>query len=165
MKPIVKGLLKGLRSIGQEAGEKVVDEAGKAMESVITGKALVGDARPMGQEEMVQAQAEEEKKKLEEMQKLRGGMQQQGRDVEREIEEVRKKKEEEEKKKEEEFLKKLEEQRQAEEQERQALEQQQLIGNPAKRKRRRGSAFVPGKKGGASQASQSSTSEFFKKPD
>jgi len=164
MKQIAKGIIQGLGKIGEETGKELVKETAKIGESLITGKELLGDIKPMTTEEMAKMKVEEEKKKKEEMAKLKSGLE--GRAVETEINEIRKEKKREEEEKERKFLEDIKKQREAEEAERQSLEAGMAVSsNPAKRKKSRGSAFVTGKKQGVSQSQQSQTGEYKGKVD
>ena len=92
---------------------------GEVTSSVITGKALVGDIKPMTNEQMSKAK-QDEIKKQQEIEKIKQEFVGQGRNVEGEIEEVRREREKREAE-EERFLKNLEIQRQNE-----AVEREQM---------------------------------------
>jgi len=165
MTGIVKGVIKGLGSIGVETVEKSAEHVGKMAETIITGQELLGGIGPMKQGEYQRTMKEEEIKKNREMEEIRdkiGG----GRNVEAEIEEVRKEKEKEEEEKEKEFLEQIRRQREAEMAERQDMWAESA--NPAKRKKKRGSVLMPAGKKKAMMPSDdqlSQTSEFRGKVD
>lgn len=161
MRPIVQKIIQATEEVGKE----VINQAIKTSESVITGKELLGDINTLSNNELAKKQAEEEKEKRFQMSDVRSQMKEQGRDVEKEIEQIRqeKSKEEEEKEKQEkEFLENVKRQREAEEQELAMMETEST--NPAKQKKSRGSAFMPGKKK-ASTADMSATKEYVGKKD
>jgi len=158
MNQIIKGFGKGFKQLGQETAEKLVEETGKIAESVITARELLGDIKPLNDQEMAQKKAEDEKKKQEEMNKLRSQMS--GRNVESEMEQLRRQQEKEEEEKEKYFEK---------EKERQEWERQQQIENsdlmmestnPSKQKKSRGSAMSHKKKSQPDQSQMSQTSEY-----
>lgn len=166
MTGIVKGVLKGLGQVGMETVEKGGENLGKMAETIITGQELLGGINPMSQGEHQKLVIEDERQKQAEMAKIKqemGG----GRNVGAEIEEIRKAREKEEEEKERQFLEQIRQKREAEIAERQAL-----IGgesaNPAKRKKRRGSALMPQgkrKKMAPDMEQLSQTSEFKGKAD
>ncbi len=121
MNQIRDDFIKGLKQLGQETGEKLVTETGKVTESIITAKELLGDIKPLSDDEITKKQAEDEKKKKEEDARLRQGYSGQGRNVENEIKQVRDQKKKEEEEKEKMFLENLKRQRQQEERERQEM--------------------------------------------
>jgi hypothetical protein len=137
---ILKKVLNNLGQIASETGKDAVMEVGKMTESVITGKALLGDIRPLTEAEMAQKQAEDKQKVDTEIKEM-------GRNVEGEVKEVQQETKQEEDQKEKEFLENIKRQREAEEMERRQLSSQNEVStNPAKQKKSRGSAFVTGKK-------------------
>jgi type I site-specific restriction-modification system R (restriction) subunit len=156
---IPSNVLKGLKNIVSETVETGVKEAGKIGESIITGKELLGDIKPMSNENLAKAKAEDEKKKQEEIAKMKNIP---GRNVEKEIEEVVDEKERKRKQEEEEFLQKIKRQREAEENER-----NQMVEEPGNAKREaKKRQFAPGPKKKAPDPSQmSATSEFKGKID
>lgn len=164
MKQIAKNVITGLAKIGEETGRELVKETGKIGETIISGRELLGDIKPLTESEMAERKMEEERKKREEMAKMLQGLGEPGRKVEKEMEEVRSKKKEEEERQEKEFLAGLQRQREEEAKEREMMEAE-VSSSSAKRKKKRGSAFLPGRKQGATAASQSATAEYFKKPD
>jgi len=164
---IIKDLGKGFKQLGVETAEKLVEETGKIAESIITAKELLGDIKPLDEQELAQRKAEDEKKKQEEMSRLRQGFGgQAGRGVEGEMERIRQQKEKEEEEKEKMFLENLKRQREIERQNQMA--NFELMGestNPAKQKKSRGSAFANKKKQQPDQSQMSQTSEFKGKID
>jgi len=130
---ILKKVLKNLGQIVTETGKEGAKEVGNITESIITGKELLGDIKPLSEQELAQKNAEDNKKIQQEINEIR-------RDVGGEIEQVRKEEEREEDEKEREFLERLKRQREEEERER-----RQLSSNLPGRKRR-GAAPTGGKK-------------------
>lgn len=116
---IIKGFLQGFKQLEQETGESLVSQTGKIAESVITAKELLGDIKPLSDEEMAQKQAEDEKKKQQEMSDVRSQIS--GRNVESEIKQISDQKKKEEEEKEKMFLENLKRQREQEEMERQRM--------------------------------------------
>jgi hypothetical protein len=138
---ILKKVLKNLGNIAEETGKETVGHVVKMTEQVITAKALLG-LESMSDEELAKRKAEDEQQKQKEMAELRAKMAERGRNVEGEIKQVEAdiKKEEEQK---------LRQEQQVEQQQRQEMEQAPApmeSGNPHKRKKKKGSAFVQGKK-------------------
>ena len=163
---VIKDFGKGFKQLGQETAEKLVEETGKIAESVITARELLGDIRPLNDQEIAQKKAEDERKKQEEMSRLRQGFGgQAGRNVESEMEQLRRQKENEEEEREKYFEK---------ERERQGWERQQQMENsdlmmestnPSKQKKSRGSALSHKKKSQPDASQMSQTSEFKGKID
>ena len=115
MNQIINDFGKGLKQLGEETAEKLMENTGKIAESVITAQQLLSDIKPLSEQEMAQKQAEDERKKQEEMNKLRSQMSPRG--VENEMEQIRHQKQKEEEEKEKMFLENL--RRQIEEERRQ----------------------------------------------
>jgi hypothetical protein len=115
MNQIIKGLGKGLGQLGQETVEKLVENTGKILDPTITAQELLGDVKPLSDQEMAQKKAEDERKKQEEMARLRQGFGGQGRPVENEMERIRNQKEKEEEEKEK-YLEKVKERKEWEQQ-------------------------------------------------
>lgn len=86
-----------MKQLIQETAERLVEETGKIAESVITARELLGDIKPLNDQEIAQRKAEDENKKQEEMNKLRSQMS--GRSVENEMEKLRRQQEKEEEEK------------------------------------------------------------------
>ncbi|MFA6369101.1 MAG: hypothetical protein WCX20_01855 [Candidatus Shapirobacteria bacterium] len=163
MNQIIKDFGKGFKQLGEETAEKLVEETGKIAESVITAKELLGDIKPLNEEELAQKKAEDEGAKQEEMNKLKSQMSTRG--VENEMEQIRHQKEKEEEEKEK-YFEKMKEQQDREKQ--QQIENSELMmesTNPAKQKKSRGSAFGHKKKSQPDQSQMSQTSEFKGKID
>ncbi len=163
MKQVAGNVLKGLGELGKEAGEQLIREAVKIGETVVSGKELLGDIKPLSEAELMKKQDEDEAKKIGEIEKLKSATTF-GRNVEAEMEEVRKERERKERETEEKMLEEVRRKREAERQEREQMEAS-MATNPHKAKKKRGSAFLPGKKQGVTDANQSATAEYFKKPE
>lgn len=143
---IPKKVLQALGQIAVETGKETLKEVGKVTESIVTGKELLGDIRPMTDGEMAAKRAEDERKKQAEMEKLRQSMGG-GRNVEAEVREISREKQQSEEDKERQFLEQIKRQREAEAEEHQKLSVEMGVSaNPAKRKKKRGSALMQGKK-------------------
>jgi hypothetical protein len=152
---IPKKVMQGVGEIGVETIKEGTKQATEVLNTIITGQELVGNARPMSEEEMAKARAEDERKKEEELEKIKNIS---GRNVEAEIKEIVVEKENSEEDKEKEFLEKIRVQREIEERER-----ENLVDMPGNVKREAAKTqFTPGKRKkqqpDASQMSQ--TSEF-----
>lgn len=142
-----------MKQLVAETGEQLITHTGKIAESIITGKELLGDIKPMTEGEMAQRQVEDERKKQKEAAELKSQMGN-GRNVEGEIEKIveeKKKKEEEEERA---FLENLKRQREAEE-----MEMQEPVFLDHKK------GGNPRKKNKPTDDSMSQTTEFSKKPD
>lgn len=159
---IVKGVIGGLGKIGVETVEKVKEESGKILESVITGKELLGLDRTMSDSELEFKKHEEEKRSKEEADKLRKEMGP-GRKVEEEITQLRKQEEREEEEKEK-YYEQSKKQKEFQEQQQQAEYNDLMMesSNPAKQKKSRGSAFIQKKKKQQPTQSQMSQTQEFK---
>lgn len=159
---IAKQVIKNLGQVAAETGKEIVSETGKITESIITGKELLGDIKPLTPEEEAQKKQEEERRKQKEMNRLRNQMGQ-GRNVGKEIEEIHDEKEKKEKEEEEKMLEQVRQQREAEERERQEMAMMDTVStNPAKQKKARGSALAHGKKKSQPDESQMSQTNEFK---
>lgn len=137
---IPKKVLQSLGEIGVETVNEGANQAVEMVNSVIVGQELVGDVKPMSEEEMAKAKVEDV------------------RNVEAEIKEIVVEKKNSEEEKEKEFLEKIKLQREAEE-----AERNKLFEEPGNAKREAAKTqFAPGKRKkqqpDASQMSQ--TSEF-----
>jgi len=157
---VIKKVLSSLGQIAAETVEKAAQETVNMAAGVITGTELVGNIRPMDEEESVKVKAEEERKKQEELEKLRNVP---GRQVEKEIEEVKDEKKKKAEEEERQFLENIKRQREAEEAERNQRVDE--TGNPEREVKKK--QFVPGpkKKQQPDPASLSQTSEFKGKID
>lgn len=152
---IPKKVLLGVGEIGVETVNEGTKQAVEMVNNIITGQELVGNVKPMSEEEMSYARAEDERKKQEELKKIQNIS---GRNVEAEIKEIVSEKKNIEEEKEGDFLEKIKLQREAEERER-----NNLIQEPGNAKREAAKTqFAPGKRKkqqpDASQMSQ--TNEF-----
>lgn len=155
-----------MKQLVTETVEKLIEETGKIAESVITAKELLGDIKPMSDEELEKKKAEDQKKKQEEAVRLRQGFGGQGRNIENEMEKIRQEKEREEEEREkyfEQMKKQKEEEKRQQEEEYGGLNMES--SNPAKQKKSRGSAFIMKKKQQPTQSQMSQTSEFKGKID
>lgn len=174
---IIKGVFKGLGQLGMETAEKLVEESGKILKSVITAQDLLGDIKPLSGQELAIKKQQEEVKKQQEIKTLKGQMGQEssnevdkagqkqenkvpGRNVAEEMTQLRHQKEKEEEEKEQYF----EEQKQKKEKEQQQAEEYNSLNmessNPAKQKKNRGSAFAKKKKQKPDESEMSATAEF-----
>ncbi len=156
---IGKKVLSTMGQLGLETGKEILKEGGKIGETIISGKELLGNIKPMTEEEYKLKAEEEGKKSDKEMSDLRqniGG----GRNVEAEIENVRRQREEEEKEKEEKILEEVRQQREIEAMELASLE------TPGNSKRSAAKMQgVKGKKSAPDPAAMSATAEFKGKVD
>lgn len=173
---ILKGVVKGLGQLGMETMEKAGQEGQKIIESVITGKELLGLERTMSDSKLKQSIQEEKIRSQQEINKLKGEMcgkkegengekkvKERPRNVEDELTQLRRQKEREE----EEKVKYFEKQKQQKEmaEQRQTEEYNYLneeSSNPSKQKKSRGSAFVNKKKHKPDTDQTSATQEFNK---
>ncbi|MEI8068095.1 MAG: hypothetical protein WCG91_04095 [Candidatus Shapirobacteria bacterium] len=147
--------LKGIKELGSETVEKAAEESGKIFESVITGRELLGDIKPMNEQELAQKKQEENKKKQQEMEQLKAEMGR-GRNVSQEIEQIsneKKKKEEEEEKV---FLENLKRKREEERQE-EIMNSQMMESSPSHHKDKGGN---PHKTQQPDPSQMSQTNEF-----
>lgn len=149
-------IIQGIQEAGTEIAKQGIKTTEEAISTVITGKELVPDARPMSEEEMAKAKAEDEKKKKEEIENELKNIP--GRDVTGEMKQVAQEEKSEEEKKQQEFLENIERQRREEE-----IERNNMIEMPGNTKREVAKTqFAPGKRKkqqpDATQMSQ--TSEF-----
>lgn len=152
---IPKKVLQGVGEIGVETVKEGAKQATEMLNTIITGQELVGNVKPMTEEEMAYARAEDERKKEEEIKKINNVS---GRNVEAEIKGIVSEKKNSEEEKEKEFLEKIRLQREAEE-----TERNNNIQEPGNAKREAAKTqFSPGKRKkqqpDATQMSQ--TSEF-----
>ena len=152
---IPKKVLQGVGEIGVETVKEGTKQVTEMLNTIITGQELIGNAKPMSEEEMAKAKAEDERKKQEELNKIQNIP---GRNVEAEIKEIVGEKKNNEEEKEKEFLEKIRLQREMEEKER-----ENFVEMPGNTKRESAKTqFAPGKRKkqqpDATQMSQ--TSEF-----
>lgn len=159
-KKILKGVLGGLGEVGVETLKKAGKEGQKILETVISGKELLGLEKTMGDQELEFKKQEEEQKRQKEIDKLRREMGP-GRKVEVEMTELRNKREKEEEEKEA-YFEKVKQQK--EEEQRQQMEEyvdlMAVSSNPAKQKKSRGSALMTKKKHQPDMSQMSQTTEF-----
>ena len=161
MNQVISDLKKGFKQLGQETAEKLVEETGKIAESVITARELLGDIRPLSDEELAKKRSEEDNKKQEELARLRQSFGGQARSVENEMERIRHQKEREKEEKENIELENLKRQK---EMERQDQIVNMEILQPSKHKKNQGGN--PHKKKQEPDATQmSQTSEYKGKID
>jgi len=162
---IIKGIAKGLGQLGVETVEKAKEETGKIVESIITGKELLGLERTMSDSELDFKKKEEEEKSKKEAEKLRKEMGP-GRKVEEEITQLRKQEEREEEEKEK-YYEQTKQQKEWQEQQQQEEYNSLMMEstNPAKQKKSRGSALAHKKKSQPNQFQMSQTQEFKGKVD
>lgn len=152
---IANKLIKSIEEIGAETVKDAAQQTATITESIITGKELLGNIKPMTEEEFNQKKAEDEKKKEEESKNLTG------RNVEAEIEQIRSDKKEEEEKQEK-FLEQIKQQQQEEEK-----EKQQLIASGNTQRELAKMRMMPQgkKKSMPDQSQMSQTAEFKGKID
>jgi len=164
MNQIIKDFGKGFKQLGVETAEKLVEETGKIAESIITAQELLGDIKPLNEQELAQKKAEDEQKKQKEISDMKSQIS--SRPVENEMEQIRHQKEKEEEEKEKIFLENLKRQREQERQNQMAnFELMGESSNPAKQKKSRGSAFANKKKQQPDQSQMSQTAEYKGKID
>lgn len=171
---IFKGLVRGLGQLGVETVEKATEEGQKIVETIITGKELLGLERTMSDSQLEQFKKQEEIKSQQEINKLRGEVSsdQGGKDkknkdrprnVEEELTELRRQREKQEEEKERYYQQQAEKQRQ--EREKQQSEYFDITTestNPSKQKKSRGSAFANKRKHKPDTDQVSATQEFNK---
>jgi len=152
MNQIIKDFGKGIRRLGQETVEKLVEETGKIVESVITAQELLSDIKPLNEQEIAQKQAEDERRKQKEMSDLRSQMSPRG--VENEMEQIRHQKQKEEEEKEKMFLENLKRQREVERQDQ--IANYEMMGNSNKHHKDKGGNKRKTQQPDPSQLSQTS---------
>lgn len=136
--PILKQVIKGLGNIGEETGKEAINQIGEIGNSIISGKELLGDIKPLTDEEIQKKKIEDQKKAEAEMKEIR-------RNVEGEINQIRQQIESEEDRKEKEAERLRQEQEYYAQM--QSVEPLEMIStNPAKQKKKRGSALAHNKK-------------------
>ncbi|MDD4026652.1 MAG: hypothetical protein PHO75_00500 [Candidatus Shapirobacteria bacterium] len=160
MNQIIKDFGKGMKQLGQETVEKLIEETGKIAESVITAQELLGDIKPLSEQEMAQKKAEEERKKQKEISDVRSRIS--GRNIEGEIKQISNQKKQEEEEKERNFLENLRKQREVERQE-QIANYDEMMGNSNKHHKDKGGNKRKTQQPDQSQMSQ--TAEFKGKID
>lgn len=148
-------ILNTIQEAGTEIAESGIKTTEQAISTVITGKELVGDIKPMNDEEMARAKADDEMKKQEELAKIQSLP---GRNVEEEMKEIVQEKKNEEDQQQKEFLEKVRIQREAEERERQEMMEEP--GNVKREQAKRQNAPGAKKKQEPNMTQMSQTSEF-----
>lgn len=157
---IPKQILQNLKNIAEETGKEAVKQAGEIVHGVISPKELLGDITNLSPEELARRKQEDERKKQEEMAKLRAQMQ--GRNVGAEMQQIERQEDQEKKQEEDENLRRIRMLREREQAEHaQMAAEMGVSANPAKRKKKRGSAMGGGKRktNMPDPASMSQTSE------
>ena len=150
-------IIKAVQDVGTEIVETGIKGTEQIISTVITGQELVGDVKPMSEEEMARAKADDERKKQEEIRNELKNIP--GRDVEGEMKQIAQEQKDEEERKQKEFLEKIEKQRREEEIERNSL--MEAPGNAKREQAKRQNS--PGNKRKSQMAdpcSMSQTSEF-----
>lgn len=158
MNQIVKDFGKGFKQLGVETAEKLVSETGKIAESIITAKELLGDIKPLNEQELAQKKAEEDQKKQKEISDIRSQMS--GRNLENEIEQIRDQKQKEGEKREKMLA---EDKRRQEEEERRQQNMNMEIISPSKHRKDKGGNKHKSQQPDESQMSQ--TAEYKGKID
>lgn len=172
---ILKGVAKGLGQLGMETIEKAAQEGQKIVESVITGRELLGLDNTMTNTEIELHKNQDKLKSQEEIKRLKGQMngekenennndkkiQEKPRNIEEELAQLRRQKEREE----EEKQKYYEQQKQEQEKEKQRQQAEYVdltaeSTNPSKQKKSRGSAFINKKQHKPDMTEMSATAEF-----
>ncbi|MFA6007423.1 MAG: hypothetical protein WC784_02125 [Candidatus Shapirobacteria bacterium] len=149
-------ILNAIQQAGTEVAEVGTKGTEEMLRTVITGQELVPDAKPMSEEEMAKAKAEDEKKKKEGIENELKNIP--GRDVSGEMKQEDQRQKSEEDQKQQEFLENIKRQREAEERERQEMSVAEPVNNQREAKKRQ---FAPGPKKKSPDPSQmSQTSEF-----
>ena len=158
MNQIKNDFVKGLGQLGQETVEKLVETPGKIVEPIITAQELLGDIKPLSEQDMAKKQAEDEKNKRSQMADLRSQIS--GRNVESEVKQISDQKKKEEEEKEKIFLENLRRQREIERQNQ--MNNMELM-QPKKQHKDKGGNKHKTQQPDATQMSQ--TSEFKGKID
>lgn len=172
---ILKGVVRGLGQLGMETLENVSKEGGKIVESIITGKELLGLERTMTDSELEQNKQQEKIKSQQEINKLKGEMgggkynnreenktKERPRNIEEELAQLRRQKEQEEEEKQKYFEQQKQQERERERQQAEYLDLTAESANPSKQKKSRGSAFANKKKHKPDSDQMSQTQEFNK---
>jgi len=142
---VINNTIKQIKDLGVETGKEFVKAAGQITKGISAGE-LLGDIKPLSDEELKKKKEEEEKMKA----RLKGN------NLDDQVKELREKKSADAKAMADKV--EMEEKRRKEEEQRQAEMYIEMPGNPSKAKKKRGSAFVPADK-------KSQTAEYSKKPD
>lgn len=173
---ILKGVVRGLGQLGMETVEKASQEGQKIVESIITGKELLGLERTMTDAQLEQNKQQEKIKNQQEINKLKGEMngekdsksnekktKERPRNLEEEITQLRRQLEKQEEEKEKFYEQQREKQKkESEKQQAEYIDLTAESTNPSKQKKSRGSAFVNKKKHKPDTDQTSATQEFNK---
>lgn len=154
---VPKQVLQAIKQIGVETVEQGVKQAAEIGNTIITGKELLGDIKPMSDGELQQKQAEDNRKRQEEAERLKREMGQ-GRNVGEEIKQVQDQKKQEEEEKERQFLENIKKQREEEKKEQEAMAAQ--YGDEGSRKKK-----GPQRLGKRKSSMVDQSMEVAKKPD
>jgi hypothetical protein len=171
---ILKGVVKGLGQLGVETLENASKEGQNILESVITGKELLGLERTMTDAQLEQKRQQEKIKSQQEINELRGEVsgkkdgnsnqqktKERPRNLEDEITQLRRQLEKQAEEKEKYYEQQREKQRQEKEKEQaEYIDLTVESTNPSKQKKSRGSAFVNKKKHKPDMTQTSATQEF-----
>lgn len=171
---ILKGVVRGMAQLGMETIETASEEGGRIVESILTGKELLGLERTMSDTQLEQRKEQEKIKSQQEINKLKEEMGGKGgeedskkkvkerpRNVEEEMIQLRRQQG----KQEEEKAKYYEEQREKRENQIKLVQTEYNdLGiestNPSKQKKNRGSAFANKKKHKPDTSQTSATQEY-----
>ena len=170
---IIKGVVRGLGQLGMETIENASKEGQKIIESVITGKELLGLEKTMSDPELELLKQQEKTKSQEEIDKIKGQMgdkkenneqkiKEKPRNIEEELAQLRRQKEQEEEEKQKYFEQQKQQEQEKERQQAEYIDLTAESTNPSKQKKSRGSAFVNKKKHKPDTAQMSQTQEFNK---
>ena len=169
---ILKGVVKGLGQLGMETLETASEEGQKIIESVITGKELLGLER-MDDRDLELHKQQDKAKSQEEIDKIKGQMgdkkengeqkiKEKPRNIEEELAQLRRQKEQEEEEKQKYFEQQKQQEQEKERQQAEYIDLTAESTNPSKQKKSRGSAFANKKKHKPDTDQMSQTQEFNK---
>ena len=170
---ILKGVVRGLGQLGMETLENASEEGQKIIESVITGKELLGLESTMTDAQLKQYKQQDKIKSQDEINKLKGQMgdkkenseqeiKEKPRSIEEELAQLRRQKEQEEGEKQKYYEQQKQQEQEKERQQAEYIDLTAESSNPSKQKKSRGSAFVNKKKHKPDTAQMSQTQEFNK---
>lgn len=170
---ILKGVVRGLGQLGMETLENASEEGQKIIESVITGKELLGLESTMTDAQLKQYEQQDKIKSQDEINKLKGqmedkkenseqGIKEKPRNIEEELAKLRRQKEQEEGEKQKYYEQQKQQEQEKERQQAEYIDLTAESSNPSKQKKSRGSAFVNKKKHKPDTAQMSQTQEFNK---
>ena len=173
---ILKGVVRNLAQLGVETIEKASEEGQKIVESIITGKELLGLERTMTDGELEIHKQKDKIKSQDEINRLKGQMsgkednkngnndkkiQEKPRNIEEELTQLKRQKEKEEGEKQKYYEEQEEERRkQREKEQAEYFESNVESTNPSKQKKSRGSAFANKKKHKPDTSQTSATQEY-----